>query len=118
MYFTDLHFKHPRKHSGASVVQTYEILHDPYCRLYFCFLDSVLHKFTNFILLFQSECVVIASLHSQACELYKDILLMYMNRGHVMKKDLADADPGDERGGISAKKKNRKPSAVQRQSKD
>ena len=85
MYFIDLHFQHPKKYSGASIVQTYEMLHDPYCRLHFCFLDSVLQKFIYFNFLFQSECVVITSLHSQACELYKDILLMFMSRGHVMK---------------------------------
>ncbi|KAK4326986.1 hypothetical protein Pmani_002537 [Petrolisthes manimaculis] len=97
MFFTDLHYQHQKKYNATLVAQAYEMLHDPYCRLYYCFLDSVLQKFTQFNLLFQSECVVITSLHGQACELYKDILLMYMNRDYVMKRSLADVDPGEER---------------------
>lgn len=96
LFFTDLHNQQSKSYSHA-VKNAYELLHNPFVRLYYCFLESVLPKFTHFNLLFQSERVVINALHSKVCSLYKDILLMFMKRDSVMKQPLGNVEPRNER---------------------
>ncbi|MPC75460.1 hypothetical protein E2C01_069848 [Portunus trituberculatus] len=72
LFFTELHHQQNKSYSHA-VKNAYELLHDPFVRLHYCFLESVLPKFIHLNLLFQSEKVVINALHSQVCSLYKDV---------------------------------------------
>lgn len=96
LYFTDLNLQQC-KTTNTAVKNACENLHNPFIKLYYCFLDSVLPKFTQLNLLFQSERVVITDLHGQVCDLYKQILLMYLRRDYVMKTPLYAVDPGNER---------------------
>ncbi len=67
-------------------------LNDQSLRLFYYFLEWVLPKFTDLNQYFQSEKVVITSLRSKACEIYKDLLLTFMDRDHVMRTPLKDID--------------------------
>ena len=96
MFFTDLNFQQT-KTCGSTVRNAYEQLNNPFNRLYYCFLSSVLPKFTQLNLLFQSERVVITELHRQVGNLYKDLLMMYMNHGYIVKTALSKVDPRYER---------------------
>lgn len=86
LYFPDLNLQQCK--TNTAVKNACESLHNVFIRLYYCFLDSVLSKFTQLNLLFQSERVVITDLNGQVCDLYKPILLMYLNCAYVLKTPL------------------------------
>ncbi|XP_066589319.1 uncharacterized protein [Prorops nasuta] len=58
--------------------------------------EWVLPKFTKFNLLFQAEKVIIPLLYNQAAELFKDILICYMDNSYVLNTNVKDIDPDNE----------------------
>lgn len=67
------------------VINTYEKLHNPFVRLYYCILKCILSKFTQLNRLFRSERHVITSLYGQVCDLYEELLPL-----------LSDGDPKNQ----------------------
>lgn len=55
-------------------------LNDPSVKIFFNFLQWVLPKFTSANALYQSEKVLITTLHERMSSLYKDLLLSFMER--------------------------------------
>lgn len=76
-----------------STESIYNQLTDPFTRGYFYFLQWILPKFSTLNQYFQTENVVLNTLHSKMEITYKDILLTYMHRDYVLKTPLADLDP-------------------------
>lgn len=76
--------------------QMLECLRDPFVKLYYLFLQRALPKFTNLNAYFQSSKVVVTELQDKICELYRDILLCFLDRQYVMKTDLSKIDPCDK----------------------
>ncbi|XP_076049531.1 protein FAM200B-like [Oratosquilla oratoria] len=68
-------------------------LRNPFIKLYYCFLDWILPKFTNFNKYFQSDKPVITVLHEKVSALFKEIILSFMEREYVMKTELCLIDP-------------------------
>lgn len=71
----------------------YNQLIDPFTKGYFYFLQWILPKFTTLNQYFQTENVVLNTLHNKMEITYKDILLTYMPRDYVLKTPLANLDP-------------------------
>lgn len=71
----------------------YYLLNDPFMKLFYEFLEWVLPKFTTFNRFFQSNTVVVTELHERTRDLYKEILLSYLQRDYVLRNDLNDVDP-------------------------
>lgn len=65
-------------------------LNDPIIKMYYSFLAWILPKFTDFNKFFQSESVMITSLNDKIREIYRDILLCFLNRDYVMRHELED----------------------------
>lgn len=84
LFFTNTWFN--EKLVSAELI--YNSLNDPFIKLYFNFLSWILPKFTEFNKFFQSECVMITSLNEKIREIYRDILLCFLNRDYVMRHDL------------------------------
>lgn len=63
-------------------------LNEPFIKLYFNFLAWILPKFTDFNKSFQSESVMITLLNDKVHEIYRDILLCFLNRNYVMQNEL------------------------------
>lgn len=64
-------------------------LNDPFMQLFYMFLSWILPKFTNFNKFFQSEKVVITTLNEKVREMYKDILLCFLDRDYVTRTELS-----------------------------
>lgn len=71
-------------------------LNDPSVKIFFNFLQWVLPKFTSANALYQSEKVLITTLHERMSSLYKDLLLSFMERNYVLQTNLQDIDPNDK----------------------
>lgn len=70
-------------------------LQDPFLKLCFKFLSWVLPKFANANLFFQSTKSRILDLDSTLTNLYKELLLSFMDRMYVNNTKLQDIDPND-----------------------
>lgn len=66
---------------------------NPIFKMYFCFLDGVLPKFTKFNKLFQSESPNLHCLTSELAVLYKSLLSCYMNNAYIRSTSLDKLDP-------------------------
>lgn len=71
----------------------YKQLMDPFTKGYFYFLQWILPKFTTLNQYFQTDNIVLNTLHSKMEITYKDILITYMKREYVLKTPLAELDP-------------------------
>lgn len=92
LFFTDMWL-------SERLVAAEQILHclrDPFVKLCYLFLQWVLPKFTYLNAYFQSSKVVVTELQDKMCELYRDILLCFLDRQYVMKTDLSKIDPCDK----------------------
>ncbi|KAJ2941002.1 hypothetical protein O0L34_g13129 [Tuta absoluta] len=63
-------------------------LNNPLMKMYYNFLAWILPKFTEFNKYFQSESVMITSLNDKVREIYRNILLCFLNRDYVMRQEL------------------------------
>ncbi|XP_068204715.1 zinc finger BED domain-containing protein 5-like [Palaemon carinicauda] len=77
----------------VSAQEILEYLCDPILKFFFFFLQWVLPKFNSFNAYLQSSRVIVIELHDKICELYREILLCFMERQYVMQTDLEDIDP-------------------------
>lgn len=71
-------------------------LHDPFTKAYFLFLDFILPKFTYLNQYFQTEKVILPSLHEKMEFTYKEILMYYMSRNYVLHTPLGILNPEDK----------------------
>lgn len=69
------------------------LLRDPFIKMYYLFLQWILPKFTTLNAYFQSSKVAVTELNAKISELYRDILLCYMDRQYVMQSDISQIDP-------------------------
>ena len=92
LFFTDMWFSE-RLVAAEHIL---ECLRDPAVKLYYLFLQWALPKFTNLNAFFQSSKVVVTELQDKLCELYRDILLCFLDRQYVMKTELNRIDPCDQ----------------------
>ena len=72
-------------------------LKDPSLKVYFEFMSYFLPKFTNTNKLFQSDKVVVNALDSRMTDLYRQLLMAYMDNARIRGRELKDIDPSDER---------------------
>lgn len=89
LFFTDMVISE-RLLSGQQVL---DWLCDPFLKLYYLFLQWVLPKFTSLNSYFQSSKVVVTDLHNKIVDVYRDILLCFLERSYVMQTELGAIDP-------------------------
>lgn len=75
--------------------QIHKDLNDPFIKVYFIFLNHVLPKITSLNQYFQSDKVVLSSLHTSISDTYKDLLLSYMERRYITENDMSEIDPNN-----------------------
>lgn len=92
LYFTDMALLEKL----VAAQQILECLTDPVVKLFYLFLQWVLPKFTSLNKYFQSEKVVVTELNDKLCELYREILLSFMEGQYVRKTKLTEIDPTRE----------------------
>lgn len=76
-----------------AVEEIHRQLNNPFMKAYYLFLQWALPKFTNLNKYFQSESVIVTSMHSRMIMSYKDLLSSYMKREYVARTPLQDVDP-------------------------
>lgn len=91
LYFTDMALSEKL----VAAQQILEWLTDPIVKLYL-FLQWILLKFTTLNKYFQSEKVVVTDLNEKVSELYREILMSFMEGQCVLKTKLTDIDPTRE----------------------
>jgi len=79
-------------------------LHDPFTKVYFLFLDFILPTFTYLSQFFQTEKVILPSLHEKMEFTYREILMYYMNRNYVLHTPLGILNPEDKNNILPIKK--------------
>lgn len=92
LYFTEKWFSE-KLMSAESI---FKQLHDPFTKAYFLFLDFILLKFTYLNQYFQTEKVILPSLHEKMEFTYKEILMYYMSRNYVLHTPLGILNPEDK----------------------
>lgn len=83
------------EHRVLASEEIYNDLNDKAIKLFYLFLEWVLPKFVDMNKYFQSENVVIMNLHTQMLNIYKDLLLTYMDPQYVRQTDIDKIDPSD-----------------------
>lgn len=68
-------------------------LNDPFTKLYMFFLEWILPKFTVLNQYFQTDHIVLNTLHEKMEISYKDLLMIYMNREYVLRTPVSELDP-------------------------
>lgn len=76
-----------------AVEEIHRQLNNPFMKGFYLFLQWALPKFTNLNKYFQSENVIVTSMHSHMVVAYKDLLNSYMKRAYVAKTPLHEIDP-------------------------
>lgn len=76
--------------------QANRALKDPFIYLYFLFLIWILPQITKLNLLFQSESVVVASLHYEMELVLRKIMKAYMDNRYVSSTPVENLDPSNE----------------------
>jgi len=71
----------------------YNQLSDPFTKGYFYFLQWILPKFTTLNQYFQTDNIVLNTLHTKMEITFKDILLTYMRRDYILQTPLSEIDP-------------------------
>lgn len=71
----------------------YNQLSDPFTKGYFYFLQWILPKFTTLNQYFQTDNIVLNTLHKKMEITFKDILLTYMRRDYILQTPLSEIDP-------------------------
>lgn len=72
-------------------------MNNPAIKDYFFFLNWMLPKFTQANTLFQSETPLITKVHTKMIELYNELLMIYVQKTHIMETDLNKIDPTNEK---------------------
>lgn len=68
-------------------------LNDPFSKGYFYFLEWIFPKFTMLYQYFQTDKIVLNTLHEKMEISYKDLLMVYMNRNYVLQTQVSELDP-------------------------
>lgn len=89
LFFTSTYIEH----RVLASEEIYNDLNDKAINLFYLFLEWVLPKFVDMNKYFQSEKVVIKKLHTQMVNIYKDLLLAYMDPQYVRQTDVDEIDP-------------------------
>lgn len=71
-------------------------LNDPFTKGYFYFLEWILPKFTTLNQYFQTDRIVLNTLHEKMEISYKDLLTIYMERDYVLRTPVSELDPSCE----------------------
>jgi len=67
-------------------------LNDQFTKLYMFFLEWILPKFTVLNQYFQTDHIVLNTLHEKMEISYKDLLMIYMNREYVLRTPVSELD--------------------------
>lgn len=81
-----------RLHSVDQIVKS---LKDPYVKLIYLFLEWVLPKFTKLNELFQSQGVILTSIHDRMCGTYRELLECYLCPNYIHRTNMEDIDPSN-----------------------
>jgi len=76
-----------------SVEAIFDQLNDSFTKAYMYFLEWILPKFTVLNQYFQTDHIVLNTLHGKMEVSYKDLLIIYMNRDYVLRTPVSESDP-------------------------